>query len=246
MNFIKQNKALFISIISLFIMILLIPSWNYIIKKQNESKEKTTPEIQTENILPDIEDKFGAIIEINQNKLLKYTKEKRQIWYLSSGYVKNVNTTNSITTITFSSTKESNNILKATIDSNKWEYQKGDTLNFLGSINLSNNELSLTKISKEPINYKNVIELQIDSLIENINKLKINYFMINGYMVTDNEEYKLYNSKESYKKDSSIGNYFTISWQDEFNYTGNQYVILKCKIEDTYKLNECELQQNTD
>ena len=60
-------------------------------------------------------------------------------------------------------------------------------------------------------------------------------------MFTDNNQYKLYDSKEKYKKDKSSGSYFLIDWKDKFNYTGNTRVTLKCLIDDTYKLKNCEM-----
>ena len=70
----------------------------------------------------------------------------------------------------------------------------------------------------------------------NINKT---YFLIYGYLVTDGDKYKLYDSKDAYNKNPEAGEYFLISWNGEFPYTGNQDVNIRCRLEDTYKIKEC-------
>lgn len=245
MNFIKNNKAAFIASIALIIMLLSVLGWNYIVKKQKEPDDTPTNEkidIGDVNNISSVEEKLGSDMKITQGYLLTYTRNKNKIWYKSQGIVKSATTNGTTTTITLAQTANDTKILTATIDSDKWEYQKGDTLNFVGTLNLSNKTISLSKLSKEEIDYKNVTEFELNKLIDNIELIKNNIFIINGYMVTDKVKYKLYDSKEAYIKDPSVGNYFTISWKETFNYTGNQNVTIKCKLEDTYKLNECELQ----
>ena len=70
---------------------------------------------------------------------------------------------------------------------------------------------------------------------------KDNIFVIDGYMITDKDRYKLFESKTDYEEDSSVGTYFTIGWKDKFEFTGNANVTLECKINGTYKLKDCVL-----
>lgn len=241
MNFIKNNKAVIISIICLILMLTSVLIWNKIITKQNEPEQKEEIDLSDVNNIESVESKLGSDMKITQGYLLTYTRNKSKTWYLSKGYIKNVKINDSTATITLTSSKDSKKTLTATIDSDKWNLTKGDLINFVGTFDLANKSLSLSKISKESIDYKNVIEVEIDNLIDNINQVKTNYFIINGYMVTEEDKYKLYDSKEAYNKDSSVGNYFTIEWKDQFEYTGNSNITIKCLIEDTYKLNSCEL-----
>lgn len=244
MNFIKNNKAVILSIIALIIMIAAVFIWNKIIIKQNEPEPTTPLDVSDANNIPSVEAKLGSDIRITQGYLLTYTRRKSNTWYVSSGYVKNVKINDTIAIITLTASKDSKKSLTATIDSSKWKYKKGDTLNFVGTIDLSNKELSLSKISLESIDYKNVTEIAIDELVDNINQVTSNYFIINGYLVTDEDKFKLFDSKEAYQKDSSVSTYFTIDWKEEFNYTGNTNATIKCLIGDTYKLKSCELQTN--
>jgi len=86
-----------------------------------------------------------------------------------------------------------------------------------------------------------VTEIDFKNLVENFKLVKSNYFLVMGYMITDNDKYKLFDNKSDAQEENKIGKYFLIDWKGEFKYTGNQNVTLKCKIEDTYKLKECEL-----
>lgn len=241
MNIIKNNKAVIISIICLILMLTSVLIWNKIITKQNEPEQKEEIDLSDVNNIESVESKLGSDIKITQGYLLTYTRNKSKTWYLSKGYIKSVKTNDSTATITLTSSKDSKKTLTTTINSDKWNLTKGDLINFVGTIDLANKSISLSKISKETIDYKNVIEVEIDTLIDNINQVKSNNFIINGYMVTEEDKYKLYDSKEAYNKDSSVGNYFTISWKSQFEYTGNSNVTIKCLIEDTYKLSSCEL-----
>ena len=52
---------------------------------------------------------------------------------------------------------------------------------------------------------------------------------------------KGYDSKESYIDNPDVGNYFNLNWKDNFGYTGNSDVTVRCNILDTFKLHNCEL-----
>ena len=97
------------------------------------------------------------------------------------------------------------------------------------------------RISTDEINYSSAINLNLNELINNINLVRNSYFVINGYMVTDGDKYKLYDSKESYIDNPDVGNYFNLNWKDNFGYTGNSDVTIRCNILDTFKLHNCEL-----
>ena len=90
MNFIKNNKAVILSIIALIIMIAAVFIWNKIIIKQNEPEPTTPLDVSDANNIPSVEAKLGSDIRITQGYLLTYTRRKSNTWYVSSGYVKNV------------------------------------------------------------------------------------------------------------------------------------------------------------
>lgn len=134
-------------------------------------------------------------------------------------------------------------MLKGFIQADKCIVKKGDIVNFVGTIDLETGSIELSRVSLEEIDYKSVTGIEINELIDNIKAVKNNYFVVSGYMVTDSDKYKLFESKSSYLKDKNVGTYFYLNWKDKFNYTGNQEVKVKCKILDTYKLNYCELME---
>jgi len=246
MKITKKYQALIVSIFLLIIMLLSVLIWNKIITKQNNLNEENSPtlDVSDANNIPSIEKKLGEDIKITQSYLLTYTRRKSNTWYYSKGYVKNIKIQDSKAIITFNSLNDNNLTITGTIDTEKWHYKKGDLLYFVGTLNLNTYDITLSKISDEEINYQNITEINLDEFINTIDKLKKNYFLISGYMITDQDKYKLFDSKESYKKDSSISTYFTLSWKNEFNFTGNQFVNIKCQIADTYKLKNCELINN--
>lgn len=244
MKFIKKHKVEIISIIGIVVMLLSVLLWNNIVERQKAKKDTTQPnnvDVSDASNIKSVEAKLGSDMKITQGYLLKYTSNKSGIWYMSTGYVKNISKKNKEATITLSDKKGSSLNVKATISLDKCDVNKGDIVNIVGTINFLDSSLELTKISKEDIEYKEVTNIALDELITNIELIKSNYFIVSGYMITDGDKYKLFNNKEDYKLDSSVGTYFTLSWKDKFNYTGNQAVTVKCKLEDTYKLNECEL-----
>lgn len=244
MIFLKKHKITIICLISLIVMIFGVKLWNYISDLQAqdkmESSQNKTIDVSDANNVPSVEAKFGEDIKITQGYLLSYTRRKSAIWYMSSAYVKSIKKQDSYTTITLKN-KNNSLTLKASIESSKADVKKNDLVNFVGTINLETGSLELSKISKEKIDYRSVTEIEFDDLVNNIKTVKSNYFIISGYMVTDNNQYKLYDTKDKYKKDKSAGSYFIINWKDEFNYTGNTKVTIKCLIDDTYKLGSCEM-----
>ena len=53
--------------------------------------------------------------------------------------------------------------------------------------------------------------------------------------------YEQHKQMVEYLKNKDFGNYFTISWENDFDYTGNANIKVKCLIGDTYKLKDCEM-----
>ena len=145
--------------------------------------------------------------------------------------------------ITVTNDVKSGNNLILTIVQNKCNVKKGEYVNFVGTIDIETSSIELAKLSKDEIEYSNVIKIELDDLINNINLIRSNIFVINGYMVTDGDKYKLFDSKDSYLNNESAGNYFLINWKEKFNYTGNQAVTLQCNLLGSYKLNNCELKK---
>lgn len=240
----KNNiKVDIIAIISIIVMILGVVVWNKIIEWQNkDDSEEEVVDTSEANNVSTIDSKLGEDVRITQSYLLNYTTKKIGTWYESSAYVKKITKEDDLAILTIASSKDSDNEIKATIKKDKCKVSKGDTIYFVGTIDLETGYIKLVKLELEEIGYSSVTKMEIDDLINNIKLLKSTYFIISGYMVTDNDEYKLFDSKDSYKSDATAGNYFLISWDGEFEYTGNQDVKIKCLLGSTYKLKDCTLE----
>lgn len=242
MDFWRKNRVAIIIGNAILIMIVGVLFWNFISDRQAEDKNKKTNnfiDVSDVDNIDSVEAKLGEDMKITQGYLLNYTTKKSGVWYMSSGVVVDVDSDNKYSIIKVKS--DNNNSLKLSIAKDKCKVKKNDKIYFVGTIDLETEEINLTKIDTEPINYNNVKEIDLDNLITNIESIKSNNFIVHGYLVTEGEKYKLFDTKDDYKEDNSFGNYFTITWKDEFPYTGTQEVSVKCKIADTYKLKECEL-----
>lgn len=249
MNFIKKNSTVILAITVIVLLIGSVFVWNRIVDWQNKKKEQESKESEIINPLDinnvnNVDSKLnGEDYKITQLYLLSYTKHKSGIWYMSNGYVSKIRYNGNEAIITLKENKESKDTLIATINKDKVEVRTGDTINFVGTIDIDKEEIHLSKISKDTINYASVTEISFDELIKNIRLFKDTYFVIQGFMVTENEKYKLFDSKDEYTKDSNVTNYFLLNWKDEFKYTGNQNVTVRCQIKDTYVLHNCSLIQ---
>ena len=239
----EKFKLLIFCVVALIVMIVMVFVFNTIVKEDQDilSKvEKITSDIGDYNNVSTIDAKLGTEdIKVTQSYLLNYTIKKGGTWYMSSGVIKSIKKNNDVCLIIVNSENDSN--LTLSIDKEKCSVNKNDIVNFVGTIDIETGNLLLSKISLDSINYSSATTLSLDELINNINLVRSSYFVINGYMVTDNEEYKLYDSKDAYSNDSSVGNYFLLDWNGEFGYTGNSDVTVRCNILDTFKLHNCEL-----
>lgn len=242
MNTIKKNIVPLIVILSLITMTTGVVIWNKIVDKQNNEKDKQTNVIDVSDVnnIDSIESKLGNPIKITQNYLLTYTTNKSGTWYMSSAYVKKITINDNNAMIEFTDENKKFTLV-GNINKDKLNIEKGDFVNFVGSIDLSTGYFKLSKVSKDTINYKSVTTMDFIDLINNIQDVLSNEFIINGYMVTDGDKYKLYDSKSDYKKDGSVGTYFTIIWDNDFNYTGNANITISCNIGGTFKLKNCSM-----
>ena len=244
MKNIKKYKLAVIVLVSLIIMLLGVLFWNKVIVYQKTNKELTPIsepiDVSDANNIPSVESKLGQPMRISQSYLLRYTTNKSSVWYMSSAKIKSIsyNTDEAIVTLV---NDDETKILVATISKDKINVKKDDIVNFVGTINLANGGINLSKISKDTINYKDATKINYDDLTNNIKSVLNNQFVISGYMVTDGNKFKLFESKNSYNKSDKVGTYFTLNWKDTFNFTGNANVTVKCYIGDTYKLKDCEI-----
>lgn len=241
----KSKGKIIISIIVIVLCIGVISGlyiFNKIKEKENENYSPTLMDVGDVNNVPSVDSKLGDTMKITHSYLLSYTTKKASIWYMSSATIKKIKINDDEATITLIN-EDGSKSLTAIIDNDKVDVKKGDTINFVGTINLENGQIVLSKISKDLINYNSVTKIEFNELVDNIDKLFSNYFVVSGYMVTDGDKYKLYDSKSSYQKNSGVGNYFNLVWKDTFNYTGNANVTVMCMIGDTFKLIDCELME---
>ena len=239
MKFIKNNKAVIIAIVCLILMLFSVVLWNKIISKQREIEESMQIDVSDANNVPSVEAKLGSDMRITQSYLLNYTINKSSIWYKSEAVVKNKMVRDDVAILTLSENLNSEKILTATISNSKCDVKVSDSVQFVGTIDLHTGAVELSKISKEDIDYKNVTLLNINELIDNITLVKNNYFIVSGYLVRDNDNYRLFDSNDDYIAKSD--NYFLIHWIDETFSIDDGQVKIKCKIEDTKKLEVCEI-----
>ena len=165
--------------------------------------------------------------------------KKSNVWYESSAIVDKITMKGSTNIIVF---REKDKSIKAYISNMNLNFKVGDKVFFIGTINIKDHSLELSQISLTEINYDSSVKIEFNDLINNIELLYKTHFIVNGYLVTtEDNKLKLFNSKNSYNKNNEAGNYFLVSFKDKFNYTGKAKVTLDCLIEDTYKLKECVL-----
>ncbi len=235
----KKIRVYIVSLVILFVMLGSVLIWNKIIDKNDKKEETPIIDVSDANNVTSVDAKLGnGDVKITQSYLRNYTIHKMGTWYQSIGSIQSLKTNGD--EVIFVITDGTNSIT-AIIDKDKCNVKKGDTVHFVGTVSIKDNNIHLTKISKEEIHYNSVTNVTITELKTNLEHLKNTYFVINGYMVTDGTQYKLFESKEEYTKDSSAGRYFLISWSKTFEYTGKQDVKIRCLLADTYKLKECSL-----
>lgn len=226
-------------VIALIVMFLGVIFFNHVVKKDNEPEQVIEKhDISDYNNVPTIDKKLGEDIKITQSYLLTYVTKKSGYWYESHGTVTKIVTDQENTFITI---RDDNESVVGIIDNSKLSVKIGDEVNFVGSIDLKNGYLKLSKITTDSINYNSSTKISINELAENIRLVKSTYFIVNGYLVTEGSDYKLFSSKEDYKDNNVAGHYFRISWDGKFEYTGNQEVDIKCNIGSTYTLENCTL-----
>lgn len=241
-----NNKYVLFSIIALILLIGIVFVGNYFDGKQKEETVSSDNlwDFEDVNNVSVVDAKLtGDDYRITQSYLFNYTKYKSSTWYKGSAYVEKIAKKEDLALITLKDNKNSTVSIVATIDVKNANVKTGDVVNFVGTIDIAKEEINLSKISKDSINYSNTEETTIEDLINNVKLIKRTYFIVNGYMVTDGDKYKLYDTKEDYKKHADAKRYFTVQWADEFGYTGNQDVTLRCLIVDTYVLGSCELKK---
>lgn len=239
----KKTKLFIFCSVSIVLMIFLVVIFNFSFKKDDDKLltkiNNYSEDIGDYNNVSSIDAKLGdEDIKVTQSYLLNYTIKKGGTWYLSNGVVRSIKKISNECIINVSNEEQSLNL---TIDSSKCSVKRNDKVNFVGTIDIETGNLLLSRISTDEINYSSAINLNLNELINNINLVRNSYFVINGYMVTDGDKYKLYDSKESYIDNPDVGNYFNLNWKDNFGYTGNSDVTVRCNILDTFKLHNCEL-----
>lgn len=242
MQFFKKykNEVIFFLILGTALIIAGV----IITVSKNNKVEEDNPNIEVDltdvNNVEAVESRLDYKMKISQGYLLTYTTNKSGIWYMSSALVDKVKIDGTLAYVTLTNDSKSHKLVTE-IASNKVDVKKGDTVYFVGTVDLETGNIELAKLSKDTINYSNVTGMEFTKLVDNIKAVKDNVFVISGYMITDKDRYKLFESKTDYEEDSSVGRYFTITWKDKFNMTGNANVTLECKLNGTYKLKECSL-----
>ena len=241
-----SKKSLIILIVTVLIIIVVLVLSNVMSNKKKEENTDSGIDVvdynEVDNVAVVDEKLKEGDYRVTQGYLLNYTKRKSNTWYSSYGIILDYKVKNKDVIITLGQEKSTNKII-AHIDQEYFNFKKKDKVYFVGTIDLVDGSLNLSRISKEEIDYNNVVELPFNDLYMNIYYLKNTYVIVSGYMITAAAEYKLYESKESYKKDETLGTYFYLEWADKFNYTGTSNVLVKCFIGDRYKLIGCELIQ---
>ena len=246
MDFTKKHKIVIIIILSIILSIILLvvslTAWIKLIDKDKDVEVEDVPLVDVGNVnnVQAVESRLDYKMKIRQSYLLTYTTNKSAIWYMSSAKVGKIKEEDNISYISVTNEENTHRMILE-IESQRVNVKKGDLINFVGTIDLETGNIELAKLSKDTINYSNVTKIEFTELVDNIKLVKNNIFVISGYMITDKDKFKLFESKLAFEDDSSVGRYFYITWKDKFNYTGNANVTLECNINGTYKLNNCVL-----
>jgi len=241
----KNSKYYVILVISILIIVGVILGGVITSKKKNaEPDTKKMVDVEDADNVSVVDEKLKqGDYRVTQKYLLNYTTHKGNVWYSSKALVTKIKYDGNNAVITMVDTKDNKKKILGYISKDEVNIKKNDIVFFVGSIDLKDGNINLAKISKEEIDYKSVVEMSFSDLYDNIYYLKNTYVLVSGYMITSGPEYKLYSSKENYKKDEENEEYFAIDWAEEFKYTGNQQVLLRCFIGDRYRLIGCELME---
>ena len=243
MNFFRRHHKIFETLICLGCLVLILLLGISVYKgdeEQNSDSNNQEIDFTYVNNIDDVETNMNYKMKISQSYLLTYTTNKAGIWYMSNAVVYKVKIDGTSAFITLTNDSKTHKLITE-IESNRVNVKRGDKVHFVGTVDLETGNIELAKISLDEINYNDVEKMEFTELVDNIKKIKDNLFVIHGYMITDGTKYKLFDSKSSYEKDSSVGTYFTIKWDGKFNYTGNANVTIECKLNGTYKLKDCTL-----
>ena len=235
----KKEKVFIIIVCIIIIGFLCGLFIKHIIDNKKDDDIKQVIDISDADNVSVIDKKLGSDINITQGYLYKYMLKKSNVWYESSAIVDKITMKGSTNIIVF---REKDKSIKAYISNMNLNFKVGDKVFFIGTINIKDHSLELSQISLTEINYDSSVKIEFNDLINNIELLYKTHFIVNGYLVTtEDNKLKLFNSKNSYNKNNEAGNYFLVSFKDKFNYTGKAKVTLDCLIKDTYKLKECVL-----
>ena len=235
----KKIRVYVFSFIIILVMLLAVLVWNKIINKDNK-KDNEVVDVSDVDNTKYVDAKLGGDdVKITQSYLKNYTIHKQGYWYSSKGYVKKIKYEDNEAIITLSADKNSNETITATINKDKCDVKVGNEVYFVGTVIIRFNSIMLSRIGLEEIDYKSAVKIEFNDLKTNLDNINKTYFLVYGYLVTDGDKYKLYDSKDAYGKNSSAGEYFLVEWDGEFPYTGNQDVNIRCRLADTYKLKEC-------
>ena len=175
MEFIKTYKKEIIFFSIFFLIILAIAGWFYFViyLEDKEVEEKTNQgfDLSDVNNVDAVESRLDYKMKISQGYLLTYTTNKSGIWYMSSAIVSKIKLDGTDAFITLTNDDKTHKLI-AEISSDKVNVKKGDSINFVGTIDLETGNIELAKISKDTINYKNVKKMEFTKLVDNIKKVK--------------------------------------------------------------------------
>lgn len=237
-----NNIKIFVGcLVALVVMLLGVLFFNKVSEKTEEESINSTSPILEYNNVSEIDSKLGQDIRISQSYLANYIIKKGSVWYRSEGTIQRITEKNNVNFITVEGQGVS---ITCLIDKEKFNYKKGDSVQFVGTIDLETGNIHLAKISTEEINYSSAKEMELKELVNHIEIVRNNVFTVSGFLVTEGNTFKLFDSKDSYENNNKAGNYFIIGFRGNFNYTGNQKVLLKCNINNSYSLKNCELVLN--
>lgn len=235
----ENVKITLFCLISLLVMVIGVIFFNKVASSNDDSNnnENTNEKLDYNNVSI-IDAKLGDDIKVTQSYLMNYIIKKSGIWYESNGIIKSIVNKDNVSYITISN---ENNSIIGVIDKDKVNVKKDDIVNFVGTMDIENKYIRLSKISIDDINYNSSTKISLNDLVNNINLVTSNYFIVSGYLVTEDSNYKLFDSKKDYQENNKAGYYFRINWDGKFEYTGNQDVNIRCNISNSYTLKNCTL-----
>ena len=159
------------------------------------------------------------------NRLKKEIEKEEAIWYYSEAFGNGNHLSNQDKTLSIKTDKY---------------YSDNKKIYFISTIDIADQSLKIVKESDQPFKYNSTKNINFEDLVNTINNIYDKEFIIDGFLVINKDDIKIFQDKNSYK--NMIKNsYFNVLFWNDYNYTGVEKLKIKCHIKSTYQLDKCLL-----